>query len=63
LASVEGTFGCSGWLLLRIRVADDDQPCVGLLIESEGDVVEAALGFVIDADGAALITCKAQAAE
>lgn len=36
---------------------------VGLLLEGEGDVVEAALGFVIDAYGAAKITSKAQAAE
>ena len=63
LASVEGTFGGGGGLLLRIRVADDDEAGVGLLIEGEGDVVEAALGFVIDADGATLITREAQAAE
>jgi len=63
LAGVEGAFCTGARLLLRIRVADDDQPRISLLIEGESDVVEAALGFVVDANWATLITREAQAAE
>ena len=36
---------------------------VGLLAEREGDIVKAALRFVVDAHGATAIACEAQAAE
>jgi hypothetical protein len=63
LARVERTFGSSVGFLRRCRVAYDDQPGVCLLVQSEGDVIQAALGFVVDAYGATLIASKAETAE
>ena len=63
LAGVEGTFGAGARLLLRIGVADDDQSRITLLIECESDVVEAALGFVIDTNWATQVAREAEAAE
>ena len=51
--------GCSSaaWL------ADDDEPGGGLAVEGEGDVVKAALGFVVDADGTLAVTVEGDGAE
>ena len=63
LTGVEGAL-CGGLgLLIRRRVANHDEVGVGLLRKREGDVVEAALGFVVDAFRATAIACEAQAAE
>ena len=63
LASIERAFGGCFGLLLRRRVADHNQPGIGLLRERQSDVIEAALGFVVDAHGATDITTEGQAAE
>jgi hypothetical protein len=63
LTGVEGTFGGSFGLLLRIRVANHHEAGIGLLVEGQGDVIEAALGFVVYADGATLIAGEAEAAK
>jgi hypothetical protein len=63
LPGVEGALGSRIRLLLRIRIAYHDEASVGLLIQGQSNVVEAALGFVIDSHGATKISCKAEAAE
>jgi hypothetical protein len=63
LACVEGTFGGCFGLLLRIRVADHHEAGIGLLVQGQGDVIEASLGFVVYADGATSIAGEAEAAQ
>ncbi len=63
LAFVEGALGGESWLLAWGLVADDDQAGIGLLAEGEGNVVEAAFGFVVDAHGTFGVAREADAAE
>jgi hypothetical protein len=63
LTSVECALGRGLRLLARRRVPDHHEVGVSLLREGEGDVIEAALGFVVDAYGSTTVACKAEAAQ
>jgi hypothetical protein len=63
LAGIECTFGSGIGLFCRIGVANHDQVGIGLLLEGESDVVEAALGLVVDTDGSFAVTIEGDRAE
>ena len=63
LADVEGALGCGFGTLVGGGVADDDEARVGLLVQGEADVVEAALGFVVDSDRTGLVALEGDSAK
>ena len=51
------------WLLIGGVVADDDEMTVGFALQVESDVVEAALGFVVDTVRTSVVAVEGDGAE
>ena len=62
-APIQGALGCGVRLFIGRMLADDNEFGGGLAVEGEGDIVEAALGLVVDADGTLLVALEGEAAE
>src|SRR6266851_893729 len=63
LLYVEGALGGRVGLLIGGVFADDDELGGGVAVEGEGDLVEAALGLVVDADGTLAVALEGDTAE
>ena len=63
LRDVEVSLGCGIRCLIGRMSADDNQLGGGLAVEGQGDLVEATLGFVVDADGTLPVALEGDAAE